>query len=76
MKTTKSLILTNFAALLLGTGMADAQNLTPSANEAPYWEGQSKTNNTIANHDADRVQTGSSDMRSAPPANLQGSKHR
>jgi hypothetical protein len=76
MKTTKSLILTSFAALLLGTGMANAQNLTPSANEAAYWEGQSKVNSKIANHDADRVQSGSSDMTRASPANLQGSKLR
>jgi hypothetical protein len=74
-KTMKSLILTGFAALSLGTGIANAQNLTPSANEAAYWEGQSKVNSTVGNHDADRVQSGSSDMKRAPPANLQGSKH-
>ena len=48
MKTTKSLILTGFAALSLGTGMANAQSLTPSANEAAYWEGQSKVNTLLS----------------------------
>lgn len=46
MKTLKTIMLAGFGALSLGAGMANAQNLSPSAGEAAYFAWQSKVAST------------------------------
>ena len=64
MKTTKTLMLAGFAALSLGAGVANAQNLTPYANQGAYSVVQSR----VAPRVADQVQSGSSDVGQMRPA--------
>jgi hypothetical protein len=46
MKTMKTIMLAGFGALSLGAGLANAQNLSPSAGEAAYFAWQSDVAST------------------------------
>jgi hypothetical protein len=66
MKTMTTLMLAGFAALSLGVGVANAQNLAPSAAEGAYFAGQRQSTTVLNNRGAmagrsETSQYGSSD---------------